>query len=176
MQQAAPLKQAPKRRLEQLEFDNRYARLGGEFISSHPPEALQGQRLVHFNSAAGAVIDLDPQQAERDDLAELFACQKDWSGTEPVAMCYAGHQFGQYVPRLGDGRALLLGQVRNSNGELWDLQLKGSGQTLYSRMGDGKAVLRSHHSRVPRQRGDERFGYSHHPCFGHVYQQRARVS
>jgi uncharacterized protein YdiU (UPF0061 family) len=65
------------------------------------------------------------------------------SGSKPLAMCYAGHQFGVYVPRLGDGRAILLGQVRNPAGALWDVQVKGGGPTRYSRQGDGRAVMRS---------------------------------
>ncbi len=129
--------------LEELRFENRYSRLAGEFLSRHRPEPLENQFLIHFNSRAARLLDLDPEQAERRDLAELFTVQKPWPGVDPLAMCYAGHQFGQYVPRLGDGRALLLGQVRNRAGEIWDLHLKGSGLTLYSRQGDGKAVLRS---------------------------------
>lgn len=129
--------------LEGLRFENRYARLAGEFLSRHRPELLENQFLIHFNARAARLLDLHPDQAERRDLAELFTVQKPWPGTDPLAMCYAGHQFGQYVPRLGDGRALLLGQVRNRAGETWDLHLKGSGLTLYSRQGDGKAVLRS---------------------------------
>src|SRR5687767_3805903 len=68
---------------------------------------------------------------------------KPLPGSEPLAMLYAGHQFGAYVPQLGDGRAILLGEVRNGRGERWDLHLKGCGRTPYSRMGDGRAVLRS---------------------------------
>lgn len=129
--------------LEELRFENRFARLGGEFLSRHSPEPLENQFLIHFNPRTALLLDLLPDQADRHDLTELFTVQKPWPGVEPVAMCYAGHQFGQYVPRLGDGRALLLGQVRNQKGQIWDLHLKGSGLTLYSRQGDGKAVLRS---------------------------------
>ncbi len=76
-------------------------------------------------------------------FAELFGGHKLWEEAEPRAMVYSGHQFGSYNPRLGDGRGLLLGEVVNAAGEHWDLHLKGAGQTPYSRMGDGRAVLRS---------------------------------
>jgi uncharacterized protein YdiU (UPF0061 family) len=89
------------------------------------------------------LIGLDPGQQHRKDFVEVLTEPGLWQQTDPLAMCYSGHQFGQYVPRLGDGRALLLGQVRSSSKQLWDIQLKGSGLTLYSRQGDGKAVLRS---------------------------------
>src|SRR5207248_3427460 len=72
-----------------------------------------------------------------------FAGNAPLGGAEPIAMKYAGHQFGSWVPQLGDGRAILLGEVRNDVGEKWDLHLKGAGKTMFSRFGDGRAVLRS---------------------------------
>ena len=90
-----------------------------------------------------ALLDLDPGEAQRPEFAELFAGHKLWEAAEPRAMVYSGHQFGGYTPRLGDGRGLLLGEVVNAAGEHWDLHLKGAGMTPYSRMGDGRAVLRS---------------------------------
>jgi serine/tyrosine/threonine adenylyltransferase len=130
------------KRLDQLSFDNRFARLGDAFSTEVLPEPIEQPRLVVASAAAMALLDLAPEEAQRAEFAELFAGHKLWSEAEPRAMVYAGHQFGGYTPRLGDGR-LLLGEVVNAAGEHWDLHLKGAGQTPYSRMGDGRAVLRS---------------------------------
>ena len=100
---------------------------------------------------------------ELPGLTDALAGNRQIAGSDPLAAVYSGHQFGVYVPRLGDGRALLLGEVIGPTGEHWELQLKGSGKTPYSRMGDGRAVLRSsireflgsealHHLRVPTTR------------------------
>ena len=129
--------------LEELGFDNIYSSLPQQFYSRHQPEPLSGQHLIHFNEEAAKYIHLDPAQGARPDFLDMLTAPGQWPGTHPIAMCYAGHQFGQFVPRLGDGRALLLGQVRTACNHRWDLHLKGSGLTLYSRQGDGKAVLRS---------------------------------
>ncbi|MBI5451608.1 MAG: YdiU family protein [Gammaproteobacteria bacterium] len=132
-----------RHRLDQLPFDNRYAQLPAEFYHRIPPQPLAGLHLIHFNADAAALIGLDPEEARRPGFVERLSGEQALPGSEPLAMCYSGHQFGQYVPRLGDGRAILLGQVRNAHGQLWDLHLKGGGQTRYSRQGDGRAVLRS---------------------------------
>lgn len=129
--------------LEQVTFDNLYAGLPGEFHAAVQPEPVTDAHLVSVNPDAARLIDLNPAQFERDDFVDYFTGRKHLPGTEPVAMCYSGHQFGYYVPRLGDGRAILLGQVRNQNNEIWDLHVKGSGLTKFSRQGDGRAVLRS---------------------------------
>jgi uncharacterized protein YdiU (UPF0061 family) len=129
--------------LDELIFDNRFARLGDAFSTSVLPEPIAEPRLVVASDAALALLDLDPAQAEEPVFAELFSGHKLWAEADPRAMVYSGHQFGSYNPRLGDGRGLLLGEVYNDAGEHWDLHLKGAGQTPYSRMGDGRAVLRS---------------------------------
>tara|TARA_R100001244_G_scaffold10690_2_gene12625 strand:- start:66814 stop:68274 length:1461 start_codon:yes stop_codon:yes gene_type:complete len=129
--------------LTDLIFDNRFARLGDGFSTQVLPEPIAEPRLVVASSAAMALLDLDPSEAESAVFAEVFSGHKLWSDAEPRAMVYSGHQFGSYNPRLGDGRGLLLGEVLNDAGEHWDLHLKGAGQTPYSRMGDGRAVLRS---------------------------------
>ncbi len=129
--------------LADLVFDNRFARLGDAFSSAVLPEPLEQPRLVVASPAAMALLDLAPSEADSELFAELFSGHKLWSEAEPRAMVYSGHQFGVYNPRLGDGRGLLLGEVVNDAGEHWDLHLKGAGQTPYSRMGDGRAVLRS---------------------------------
>ena len=130
-------------KLETLTFDNTYARLPGEFYSRLLPSAIPDPYLVSFNADAARLIDLDPAEAMRPEFGQYFGGERLLPGAEPLAMLYAGHQFGHYVPQLGDGRALLLGEIRNQAGEYWDLQLKGCGLTPYSRSGDGRAVLRS---------------------------------
>jgi uncharacterized protein YdiU (UPF0061 family) len=132
------------RKLEELQFDNTYARLPGPFYTRLAPTPFsKPPYLVSFNRAAAELIDLHPDEASRPEFIEYFSGAQVLPGSEPLAMLYAGHQFGQYVSRLGDGRAILLGEVRNQVGEKWDLHLKGAGQTPYSRDGDGRAVLRS---------------------------------
>lgn len=129
--------------LEELRFDNRYRRFPEEFYDVVQPVPLQGAYVASVSHSAAELIELSPGQLQRDDLVDYLNGHKTLPNAEPIAMCYSGHQFGSRVPRLGDGRAIVLGQVRNSQGQLWDLQLKGSGPTLYSRGGDGRAVLRS---------------------------------
>lgn len=129
--------------LENLAFDNSYARLPPAFYAKLAPTALPEPYLVSFNPAAAALIELDPQQALRPEFLAYFSGAEILPGAEPLAMIYAGHQFGHYVPQLGDGRAILLGEIVNSQGERWDLHLKGAGETPFSRSGDGRAVLRS---------------------------------
>lgn len=129
--------------LDQLTFDNRFARLGDAFSTQVLPEPIAEPRLVVASEAAMALLDLDPSEASTPLFAELFSGHKLWEEADPRAMVYSGHQFGGYTPRLGDGRGLLLGEVVNDAGEHWDLHLKGAGPTPYSRMGDGRAVLRS---------------------------------
>ena len=129
--------------LDELTFDNRFARLGDAFSAHVLPEPIDNPRLVVASPAALALLDLDPAVADTQEFAELFGGNKLWADAEPRAMVYSGHQFGGYTPQLGDGRGLLLGEVYNAAGEHWDLHLKGAGQTPFSRMGDGRAVLRS---------------------------------
>jgi len=129
--------------LDELIFDNRFARLGDAFSTEVLPEPIDDPVLVVASEEAMALLDLEPTEAHSPLFAEVFSGHKLWAEAEPRAMVYSGHQFGSYNPRLGDGRGLLLGEVRNDAGESWDLHLKGAGQTPYSRMGDGRAVLRS---------------------------------
>ncbi len=131
------------RKLEQLDFDNTFARLPDIFHSRLHPTPLPEPYLVSFNTNAAPLIGLDSSETQRADFAEYFIGNRLLPGCEPLAMLYAGHQFGHYVPQLGDGRAVLLGEIKNGAGEYWDVQLKGAGRTPYSRNGDGRAVLRS---------------------------------
>lgn len=129
--------------LEQLRFDNTYTRLPETFYRRVKPTALPAPYLVSFNEAAAELIGLDPREAAKPQFAEYFSGNKLLPGSDPISAIYAGHQFGTFVPQLGDGRAILLGEAVNDAGERCDIQLKGAGITPFSRMGDGRAVLRS---------------------------------
>jgi uncharacterized protein YdiU (UPF0061 family) len=132
------------RRLETLSFDNTYARLPEAFYARlNPTPFSSAPYLVSFNASAGELLDLDRREAKRPEFAGVFGGSMLVPGMDPLAMIYSGHQFGVYVPQLGDGRAILLGEVKNGRGEGWDLHLKGAGVTPFSRDGDGRAVLRS---------------------------------
>jgi serine/tyrosine/threonine adenylyltransferase len=130
-------------KITELRFDNTYARLPEIFYARVVPTPLQSPYLVSFNKAAAELIDLDLDEAKTPEFVEYFSGGRQLSGSDPIAMRYSGHQFGQYVPQLGDGRAILLGEARNSAGEKWDLHLKGAGQTPFARGFDGRSVLRS---------------------------------
>jgi uncharacterized protein YdiU (UPF0061 family) len=129
--------------LHELSFDNRFARLGDVFSTEVLPQPLEAPRLVVASDSALRLLELNPAVQHEPLFAELFSGQKLWAEAEPRAMIYSGHQFGHYNPQLGDGRGLLLGEALTDTGQHWDLHLKGAGQTPYSRMGDGRAVLRS---------------------------------
>jgi uncharacterized protein YdiU (UPF0061 family) len=120
-----------------------FAKLPADFYTAMPAEKVGTPRLIHANASAAALIDLDPAWFGAPEFAEIFSGHRPFPGAEPLAMVYSGHQFGVWAGQLGDGRALLIAQLRNRKGELWDVQLKGSGKTPYSRFGDGRAVMRS---------------------------------
>ncbi|MEO8204446.1 MAG: protein adenylyltransferase SelO [Betaproteobacteria bacterium] len=126
-----------------FQFDNTYSRLPPQFHTRLEPTPLPDPYLVAFNPSAGALIGLDPAYARDPEFTAIFAGNKVPAGAAPLAAVYAGHQFGTFVPQLGDGRAILLGEALGPDRRRWDLQLKGAGRTPYSRMGDGRAVLRS---------------------------------
>src|ERR1700742_1752742 len=127
-----------------LKLESHYARLGEGFFTHQPAEKVgEKPRLIHANEDAAALLDLDPQVFRDPRFVEAMAGHRPLEGFESLAQIYSGHQFGVWAGQLGDGRALLIGQVRNRKGELWDIQLKGSGKTPYSRFGDGRAVMRS---------------------------------
>lgn len=129
--------------ISSLAFDNTYARLAPDFYEVVDPTPLPELMLVALNPDAAALIDLDPALTTRNDLAAYLSGARRLPGAEPVAMLYAGHQFGTWVPQLGDGRAFLLGEIKNRRGDRWDLHLKGGGPTRFARGGDGRKVLRS---------------------------------
>jgi len=129
--------------LRDLHFENSFSRLNPAFFEVVDPTPLPEPYLVAFNPAAAELLDLDPSVREYPELLSYLSGNQRLPGAEPLAQAYAGHQFGVWVPQLGDGRAFLLGEVRNSRGESWDLHLKGAGRTRFSRFGDGRSVLRS---------------------------------
>ena len=106
------------------------------------PDPIKHPVLVAYSQSTGELLDLSESPGS-EELCQFFSGQRPLPGSQPLAQIYAGHQFGQYVPQLGDGRALLLGQLQTKSNQSWDLHLKGAGQTPYSRQGDGRAVLRS---------------------------------
>jgi uncharacterized protein YdiU (UPF0061 family) len=129
--------------LEELRFDNSFARLPAAFAERRAPSGLADSHLIAFNPAAAALIDLQPGEELRPEFVALASGGALLPGMEPIAAIYAGHQFGTFVAQLGDGRAILLGEVRTAAGTSWELQLKGGGPTAFSRFADGRAVLRS---------------------------------
>ena len=127
-----------------LSPEKHFSRLPGDFYTLMAAERVgERPRLIHANAKAAALIDLDPKSFSDPAFVEIFSGHRPFPGAEPLAMVYSGHQFGVWAGQLGDGRALLIAQLRNARGELWDVQLKGSGKTPYSRFGDGRAVMRS---------------------------------
>ncbi len=122
-----------------IPFDNSYARLPGAFYARQTPEPVRAPRLVAFNDDLAQVLGISPGAAQ--DMAQVFAGNTLPDGAEPLAQLYSGHQFGNYNPQLGDGRAVLLGEVVGTDGIRRDIQLKGSGRTPFSRQGDGRAWL-----------------------------------
>ncbi|MDR3414175.1 MAG: YdiU family protein [Formivibrio sp.] len=121
----------------------RFGALPPEFYTRLNPTPLPDPVLVAWNSELAEKLGLHTDPQAHPDLAHLLAGNQLPEGASPLASVYSGHQFGTYVPQLGDGRALLIGEHRAPDGEIYELQLKGAGLTPYSRMGDGRAVLRS---------------------------------
>ncbi|NWK75787.1 YdiU family protein [Acinetobacter sp. SwsAc6] len=124
-----------------MQFNPRYNTLPSRLYHHQQPSPLKGAKAGHFNAALAAQL----QWSEDDILhwVEICSGQKTFAEFEPLAMVYAGHQFGQWAGQLGDGRGLLIAQILDQAGQTIDLHLKGAGSTPYSRMGDGRAVLRS---------------------------------
>ena len=118
-----------------------YAGLPEHFFARLNPIPVAKPRLLRFNHALGAELGLDADDLDAEALAGLFSGNVLPQGALPIAMAYAGHQFGHFVPQLGDGRAILLGEALDRAGVRRDIQLKGSGRTPFSRGGDGRAAL-----------------------------------
>jgi uncharacterized protein YdiU (UPF0061 family) len=126
-----------------LRWDNRFAALGPAFFTRQPARPLPAPRWVGRSRAVARELGLDEAWFASQAALEVFTGNLALAGSDPLASVYSGHQFGQWAGQLGDGRALLLGEVRAPDGRGFEIQLKGSGLTPYSRMGDGRAVLRS---------------------------------
>uniref|UniRef100_UPI0035B10877 protein adenylyltransferase SelO n=1 Tax=Paenirhodobacter enshiensis TaxID=1105367 RepID=UPI0035B10877 len=124
-----------------IAFDNSYARLPGRFHARQTATPVAEPRLIALNRALAARLGLDADALASPEGIAVLAGNAVPDGAEPLAQVYAGHQFGGWVPQLGDGRALLLGEVIAPDGARFDLQLKGSGRTPFSRGGDGRAWL-----------------------------------
>jgi serine/tyrosine/threonine adenylyltransferase len=122
-------------------FENSYARLPEHFYARLDPIPVAAPRLVKLNVELALTLGLDPEALASPRGVEILAGNRVAEGAEPLAQAYAGHQFGHFVPQLGDGRTNLLGEVLGRDGVRYDIQLKGSGPTPFSRGGDGRAAL-----------------------------------
>ncbi len=145
------------RPLNDLEFDNRFVdQLPGDpdltngrrevlaaAYSRVFPTSVRSPKLICHAREVAELVGLDPAENEKELFAQVFGGNQLLDGMDPFAMCYGGHQFGNWAGQLGDGRAINLGEVKNPEGKNWTLQLKGAGPTPYSRTADGLAVLRS---------------------------------
>jgi serine/tyrosine/threonine adenylyltransferase len=122
-------------------FQNTYAALPDNFFARVAPTPVDSPRLIKLNRPLAIHLGLDPDRLGSPEGTEILAGKRIPDGADPIAMAYAGHQFGHFVPQLGDGRAILLGEVIDADGVRRDIQLKGSGPTPFSRRGDGRAAL-----------------------------------
>src|SRR5580692_1505287 len=122
-------------------FSNSYARLPEHFFARLSPTPVAKPRMIKFNESLASELGVDTRGLEPDELAAIFAGNVIPPGAASIALAYAGHQFGNFVPQLGDGRAILLGEVIGTDGKRRDVQLKGAGRTPFSRGGDGRAAI-----------------------------------
>src|SRR5210317_2037941 len=122
-------------------FDNSYSRLPSRFYTKLEPTPVPNPGPVRVNSGLADLLGIDADWLASEEGTQVLAGNRVPEGSEPIATVYAGHQFGGWSPQLGDGRAILLGEVIASDGVRHDIQLKGSGRTPYSRGGDGRAPL-----------------------------------
>ena len=124
-----------------LRFDNSYARLPERFYSKQLPDPVSSPALIRMNHDLASELGISSDWLDSPQGIDMVAGNFIPDGADPIATVYAGHQFGGWVPQLGDGRALLLGEIMEAGGSRRDIQLKGSGRTPFSRGGDGKAAL-----------------------------------
>ena len=125
-----------------MKFSNSYGSLGEGFYERIRPAPVRDPKLFLWNASLAEQLKI-PDELKQDSaaLAEVFSGNRLLPGSDPIATAYAGHQFGNFVPQLGDGRAHLLGEVLDQSGKRWDIQLKGSGRTSFSRGGDGRCAI-----------------------------------
>ena len=147
--------------LESFKFSNAFADLPEDFFHKQNWTPFNNPKLIHFNKELAELLGF-PKGLNAEDLVPYINGNKAFKHSAPLSMAYGGHQFGSWVPQLGDGRGILLGQIQTKDG-LMDLHIKGAGKTPYSRFGDGRAVLRStireylcgeamHHLGIPSSR------------------------
>jgi len=122
-----------------VKFNNTYKKLPERFYQLVNPTPVANPKLIKFNYSLAKELGIS--KIPESTLADFFSGNQLIAGSEPLAQAYAGHQFGNFVPQLGDGRAILLGEIEDRDSILKDIQLKGSGPTKYSRRGDGRAWL-----------------------------------
>ncbi len=127
--------------MTEIAFENTYARLPQHFYARVSPTPVAAPQLVKLNAELARTLGLDPDALASPEGVAMLAGNRVATGSEPLAQAYAGHQFGHFVPQLGDGRTNLLGEVLGRDGVRYDIQLKGSGPTPFSRGGDGRAAL-----------------------------------
>lgn len=135
------MSQRPSSTHSRIPFDNSYARLPESFFVRQDPAQVPDPRLICLNTSLAEKLRLDPEWLQSPDGIEMLAGNFVPQSAEPIAQAYSGHQFGGFSPQLGDGRAILLGEIIDTDGARRDFQLKGSGRTPFSRGGDGKAAL-----------------------------------
>jgi len=124
-----------------MQFDNTYYKLPPRFYANALPARSSAPQLLKLNEPLAAQLGLDFNSLSQLELSNIFSGNLVPAGSNPIALVYAGHQFGHFVPQLGDGRAILLGEVVAPDGCRFDIQLKGSGVTDFSRNGDGRSAL-----------------------------------
>lgn len=124
-----------------MNFDNSYARLGDTFSAAQGPVPVKAPGAIRVNDALAETLGIDSAWLHSSEAIDVFAGNRLPDGAEPISSAYAGHQFGGWNPQLGDGRAVLLGELLNKESQRFDLQLKGSGRTPWSRSGDGRSPL-----------------------------------
>ncbi len=124
-----------------VKFENSYNSLPETFFKRVKPEKMPGVGLFLLNQKLSDKLDLDYSWLKKEDGIQFLSGQNLIKNSEPIALAYAGHQFGSFVPQLGDGRAILLGEIKDKKDNLKDIHLKGSGKTPFSRSGDGRATL-----------------------------------
>ena len=122
-------------------FNNSFVQLGEKFYAKLNPTPVEQPEIVKLNEELANNLGIDLGMLDLKDWASIFSGNRILPGADPLAMVYAGHQFGHFVPQLGDGRVILLGEVINNSSIRNDIQLKGAGPTPFSRQGDGRAAL-----------------------------------
>ena len=125
----------------QIPFENRYVHLGEPFYERATPSTVRQPSLIRFNEELARELGIEFEASDTATLAAVFSGNAVPDGAQPLAMAYAGHQFGHFTPQLGDGRAILLGEICTADKRCLEVQLKGAGRTAYSRNGDGRAAL-----------------------------------